>query len=142
MQDAHTWAESTGLEAHVIDLWFGHTKAASDKCYTAANETHYAKARSAGSKVSHFSDMVSHKVSQQAQESTSTQPQAYTSDTTENGTNEQESELLRNTKKDAVGDTGLCNSTKQAVVFHGADLGADLKTKKASKHPVFQDFIF
>ncbi len=106
MQDAHTWAESTGLEAHVIDLWFGHTKAASDKCYTAANETHYAKARSAGSKVSHFSDTVSHKVSQQAQESTSTQPQAYTSDTTENGTNEQESELLRNTKKDAVGDTG------------------------------------
>ena len=41
-----------------------------------------------------------------------------------------------------MGDIGLCNSTKQAIVFVNADFVADLKTKKASKHPVFQDFIF
>ncbi len=40
-----------------------------------------------------------------------------------------------------MGDIGLCNSTKQAVVFVTADFGADLKTKKASKHPVFRDFL-
>ena len=90
------------LESHVIDLWFGHTKAVSDKFYKTANEMHYAKARGDSTKVSHFSDTVSHKVSQQAQETASTEQQANTSD----GTNEQESELLRNTKKDAMGDTG------------------------------------
>ena len=61
VNDAHDWAQLVGIPTHVIDEWFGHTKAVSDKYYKAANENHYSKLRqqtSEGSQNSGFGSQI------------------------------------------------------------------------------------
>ena len=135
--------------AHVVHEWFGHTARISDKHYTEANETHYEMLRvltetadNEASSIYRQSGMFS-KCSQSCSQQASEQSgNIDTAESRESGTIQHDVVPSGIEQKRGMGDTGLCNSTKQAVVFHGADLGADLKTKKASKHSVFQDFIF
>jgi hypothetical protein len=98
VQDAHTWAQSTGLEAHVIDLWFGHSRIVSSKYYQRVTDDHLDILKTAA---------VTQGVSQQASAEPENKEQAKASKTARKGKGRHVVEPSSIHKSKSMGDIGF-----------------------------------